>query len=87
MNAKKGQKPNATDLGFVEDSNIYINDHLTPEKKILAAKARQALKDTEYKIWTVGSGKIYASEKGSKDRHVINEEEDIKELVKSLDIN
>lgn len=46
-------------LGFVENTPVFINEHLCRENKILLGKAIQAKKENKWKFaWVSDGGKI-----------------------------
>lgn len=57
--ARKVKELNSGGLGFSEKLSIYVNDHLTPERKMLLNKAKSEAKKLNYKYVWVKNSRIY----------------------------
>ena len=72
---------NTTDIGFKENSRIYVNEVLSKEQSTLFWKTRAFKKEHSYRyIWTFGQ-KIYLRKTPESDAIQINREEDLGALL------
>lgn len=56
---KFNRKFNCSDLGFTEDSLVYVNEHLSPFYKLLFKKAREFCRLHSYKYCWIRDTKIF----------------------------
>lgn len=79
----KGKSMYAKDFGFNSENQIYINEELTQETRILFNAAKKQLKETaDYKYIWVTEGKILAKQDESAKVQTIRSNGDILEIIK-----
>lgn len=72
----------AEELGFKDCHNkIFVNDHLTPDYKMLLTKTKTELKSKNYKYVWVKFAKIHVRKDDNSKVHVINNESDLNRLL------
>lgn len=75
----------AKDFGFNSGNQIYINEELTQQTRILFNAAKQQLKEkTNYKFIWVTEGKILAKEDENSKVQIIRSNRDILEITKTF---
>ncbi|XP_026743325.1 uncharacterized protein LOC113505007 [Trichoplusia ni] len=78
--ARKNKKLNAGNLGLQSVNRIYINDHLTPENKILLNKTKVLAKERGFEYVWVSGCKILMRKNNSSPRHHIKTDHDLKKF-------
>ncbi|CAG9790294.1 unnamed protein product [Diatraea saccharalis] len=70
----------ASDVGYNSDTNIYINDHVTLENKILLNKTKTAAKEHGYAFSWVKNCKIFMRKSATSPVKLIKSELDLRRL-------
>ncbi|XP_063826989.1 uncharacterized protein LOC135076453 [Ostrinia nubilalis] len=78
--ARAHKNVSATQLGFVSESKIFVNDHLTIENKILLNKAKKEAKDRGYSFVWVKNCKIFVRKNPTSPIKNIKSDLDLKKL-------
>lgn len=69
-------------IGFPNvNTKIFVNDHLTPEHKILLTKAKSLAKSNNYSFIWVKHGKIHIRKSTDSKVFIINSEKDLNKIV------
>ena len=69
-----------SELNFVEDQPIFINESLTIFNRILFKKVREACKKKQFKYFWTNNGKIMCKRNQQSDVIIIKDERDIEEI-------
>lgn len=81
----KGKSMYAKDFGFNSENQIYINEELTQETRILFNAAKKQLKETaNYKYIWVTEGKILAKQDENTKVQNIRSNGDVLEIIKTI---
>lgn len=77
-----GQSPlTCPRLGLPGTSRVYVNDHLTPQNKILLSKAKVAAKERDFQYVWVKHCKIMARKNSTSPKFFIKTEKDLANII------